>query len=76
MKSSLKQQQTQLSQKDIDLTELKSTLDREQSNKHTLQRNSDSLHIQNQELKRETNNNVEVIASLKTELERFKTKFN
>lgn len=65
-----------MSQKDIDISELKSSLERELSNKHSLQRNSDSLHIQNQELKRETSNNVEVIASLKTELERYKTKFS
>jgi len=65
-----------LSQKDIDISELKSSLERELSNKHSLQRNSDSLYIQNQELKRETSNNVEVIASLKTELERYKTKFS
>lgn len=76
MQSILSQHKSQLSQKDIDLSELKSTLDREQNNKHSLQRNSDSVYIQNQELKRETTNNVEVIASLKTELERYKTKFD
>jgi len=75
MHSMLSQLKAALSQKELDLSELKTNLDREQNNKHAQQRNSDSLKLQNQELKRETSNNIEIIASLKTELERFKTKF-
>lgn len=58
------------------MSEAKSNLDREQNNKNAQQRNSDALKLQNQELKRETSNNIEIIASLKTELERYKTKFD
>lgn len=76
MQSMYTQLKTALSQKELDLSEAKSNLDREQNNKNAQQRNSDALKLQNQELKRETSNNIEIIASLKTELERYKTKFD
>jgi len=75
MQSLISKLKSQISQKEIDLSELKSNSDREQNNKCSQQRNLDAINLQNIELKRETSNNIETISILKTDLERYKSKF-
>jgi len=65
---------SKLYQKESEIQEIRAQLEREECSKAKLSRSFDELALSNRELAKENNANMDVIADLRTKVERHKTR--